>query len=78
MFCYIAKAQQIVSYNTYSTDENKYINENLSPKYYKDITNRLNVFVGDWKYVNGNQTFIITIRKELKVPSEINNEIKFY
>ena len=78
MFCTLAKAQQIVPYNTYATDQYKFSNENLSPKYYKDIANRLNVFVGDWKYVNGNQTFIITIRKELKVPTEVKDEVKFY
>ncbi len=80
LLCYkTVNAQQIVSYSSYLTDENKWTNENLSPKYYKDTANRLNIFVGDWKYVIGNQTFIVSIQKELKVPSRNNdNEIKFY
>jgi hypothetical protein len=73
-------AQQIVPYNNYFTDQNKWSNQGSTVKYYKDISNRLNVFVGDWKYVNGNQTFIITIRKEIKVASRKPNgvEISFY
>ena len=79
LFGKIINAQQIVSYNSYLTDENKWTNENLSPKYYKDTANRLNIFVGNWKYVNGNQTFIVSIRKEIKVPSKNSDyEIKFY
>ncbi len=72
-------AQQIVPLNNFYSDNDVFINDNFSPKYYKDLANRFTVFVGDWKYVNGNQTFIVSIRKELKVPSRNNdNEIKFY
>ena len=36
--------------------------------YYKDISNYFTPFLGQWKYVNGNKTFILTLWKETKYP----------
>ncbi len=79
LFSTITKAQQIKPLNNFYTDSQPWSNNNLNTTYYKDTTNRFDAFVGDWKYVKGNQTFIVTIWKELKVPSMNNDgDIKFY
>ena len=73
-------AQQIKELKYFDTDSNKYnpSDLDLNRVYYKDIYNYFTPFLGQWKYTNGNQTFIVTLWKETKRPTSKNDEILFY
>lgn len=64
-------AQQIKELKYFYTDSNKYnpSSINLTRIYYKDINNYFTPFLGQWKYTNGNKTFIVTLWKETKNPT---------
>ena len=60
----IAFSQQIVNKNSYN--QGNYIVNNNN-KYFKDLYNTFDPFIGTWKYVNGNQTFKVVIWKSSRV-----------
>lgn len=48
--------------------------------YYKDIANNFAPFIGQWKYVDGNRTFIMQLWKETQYPisEHTNGDIMYY
>ena len=46
--------------------------------YYKDTNNYFTPFLGDWKYVDGNKTFIATLWKVPKSPSTNSYGVTYY
>ncbi len=46
--------------------------------YYKDTNNYFTPFLGDWKYVDGNKTFIVTLWKVTKSPFTNNYGVTYY
>ncbi|MCO6173473.1 hypothetical protein NHF50_00285 [Flavobacterium sp. NRK F10] len=46
--------------------------------YYKDVFNMYDPFVGTWYSQNGNQTFIVTIWKQTKYPSDNSSKPLYY
>ena len=76
-----AKAQQIKDLKYFYTD-NVYGQSSNSitfgRKYYKDLNNYFNPFLGQWKSTTGNQTFVVTFWKETKRPTKQNGEVLFY
>jgi hypothetical protein len=46
--------------------------------YYKDIYNYFTPFLGNWKYVNGNKTFIVTLWKATKTQVPYNDMAEYY
>ena len=72
--------QQVKDLKYFYTDKNKYFPSpfNLNRVYYKDLNNYFTPFLGQWKSTTGNQTFVVTLWKETKRPTEENNDIVFY
>ena len=72
--------QQVKDLKYFYTDKNKYFPSpfNLNRVYYKDLNNYFTPFLGQWKSTTGNQTFVVTLLKETKRPTEENNDIVFY
>ena len=56
LFANLFYAQQIVDISTYNSGSN-------ANKYFKDINNNYNNFIGTWESTNGNITFRITLVK---------------
>lgn len=61
--------EQIVDYCYEPTNLNDYEN-----KYFKDTDNDFAPFLGTWKYVEGNKTFIVTLWKEQHVSFNFINQ----
>ena len=65
------KAQQIVDISTYN-----YLD--ADGKYYKDMSNHLNIFVGSWEYQEENEVFRVVLWKEEMVYHENGNRPSFW
>lgn len=63
------KAQTIVNINTFN-------NGNNSGKYFKDLDNNFQNFIGIWENTTGNITFRITLEKEEQVA--MGNPVEYY
>lgn len=63
------KAQTIVNINTFN-------NGNNSGKYFKDLDNNFQNFIGTWENTTGNITFRITLEKEEQVA--MGNPLEYY
>lgn len=71
-FAVSCKAQVVVNINTYNQGNN-------SNKYFKDIDNNYQKFVGTWEVTEGTKTFRLIIWKEsnVEMKSETNTKIDF-
>lgn len=58
------KAQTIVDVSTFNNGLPS------TGKYYKDMTGVYQNFLGTWEYINGNQTFRLTLFKTTKMPMD--------
>ncbi|WP_395044137.1 DUF6705 family protein [Flavobacterium sp.] len=63
------KAQTIVNINTYN-------NGNNYGKYFKDIDNNFQSFIGTWESINGNITFRVVLSKDEQMP--MGSPVKYY
>jgi hypothetical protein len=64
LFCSNSFSQTIKHLSSFTA---KILTEEFHPVYYyKDISNYFTPFLGQWKYINGNKTFILTLWKETK------------
>lgn len=63
------KAQTIVNINTFN-------NGNNSGKYFKDLDNNFQNFIGTWENTTGNITFRIILEKNEQVP--MGNPVEYY
>jgi hypothetical protein len=75
------KAQSIKSLKSFNTDTQNYSNDDFiinQPIYYKDTFNHFTPFIGSWKYVEGNKTFIVTLYKKTMEPAIWNDKIIYY
>lgn len=66
IMCNTTFAQTVRELKFFYTDNWTYNEINMERRYYKDIHNYFTPFLGQWKYENGNQTFIVTLWKETK------------
>ena len=76
-----AQAQIIKPLKSYYTDPKNYYDDNslfTQLVYYKDTFNHFTPFIGSWKYVEGNKTFIVTLYKKTKEASYWNDNIAYY
>ena len=76
-----AQAQIIKPLKSYYTDPKNYYDDNslfTQLVYYKDTFNHFTPFIGSWKYVEGNKTFIVTLYKLTKEPIIHNENISYY
>jgi hypothetical protein len=72
LFCNNSFSQTIKPLSSFTA---KILTEEFHPVYYyKDISNYFTPFLGQWKYVNGNKTFILTLWKETKYPFYHDND----
>ena len=78
----ITQAQIIKPLSCYQTDtQNRFPTSNipLSQRvYYKDVNNYFTSFVGSWKHVEGNKTFIVTLYKRNMEHRYENDYIIYY
>src|SRR5690606_30736520 len=49
-----------------------------SGKYFKDVNNVFDDFIGTWQWQNGNQTFTVTLWKEVKVEAKNGSKPSYY
>ena len=78
---FTAQAQTIKPLKSFYTDPKNYYDDNslfVPPVYYKDTYNHFAPFIGSWKYVEGNKTFIVTLYKLTKEPIIHNENISYY
>ena len=84
LICFVSlttQAQSIKPLKSYYTDSKDYYGDNLlfvQPVYYKDTYNHFIPFIGSWKYVEGNKTFIVTLYKKTKEAAFWNDNIAYY
>ena len=72
IFSLSCKAQQIVNIDQYD-----YLTNNAG-KYYKDINNVFDDFVGTWQWKNRNETFKVTLWKETMNEQQNGSAPSFY
>ena len=72
LFISNTEAQELVNINLWNQLPND------TGKYYADLDNYFDNFVGTWEYQNGNQTFQISLWKETKSPYYDVENPKFY
>ncbi|MDT0295008.1 DUF6705 family protein [Mesonia ostreae] len=72
IFSLSCKAQEVVNINQYGSLFNN------AGKYYKDVNNVFDDFVGTWQWQNGSQTFKVTLWKETMDEQLNGNEPSFY
>ncbi|MFZ4107167.1 DUF6705 family protein [Flavobacterium sp.] len=79
LFCSNSFSQTIKPLSSFQ-NSTTYFTEDIHPVYYyKDISNYFTPFLGQWKYVNGNKTFILTLWKETKYPFYHNpDNLQYY
>lgn len=63
------KAQTIVNINTYNSGNN-------SGKYFKDLDNNFQSFIGTWESTNDNITFRVILSKDEQMP--MGSPVKYY
>ncbi|WP_026724557.1 DUF6705 family protein [Flavobacterium sasangense] len=84
LICFVsltAQAQTIKPLSSFYTGTQNYSNDDtvlIQPVYYKDTFNHFTPFIGSWKYVEGNKTFIVTLYKVTKKPITHNNNVIYY
>jgi len=82
--CFVSfttQAQTIRPLSAFYTDTQNYSNDDtilIQPVYYKDTYNHFAPFIGSWKYVEGNKTFIVTLYKVTKKPITHNDNIIYF
>jgi len=76
-----AQAQIIKPLSSFYTDTQNYSNDDtilIQPVYYKDTFNHFTPFIGSWKHIEGNKTFIVTLYKVTKKSITHNDNIIYY
>ena len=76
LFCSNSFSQTIKPLSSFNP---KILTEEFHPVYYyKDISNYFTPFLGQWKYVNGNKTFILILWKETQHAFYHNDDLQYY
>ena len=78
----IAHAQINKPLSSYETDtQNRFPTSNIpfsQRVYYEDVNNYFISFVGSWKHIEGNKTFIVTLYKQAMRPADFNDFTTYY
>ena len=74
----LSYSQTIKPLSNFYTDTFPKAEDVFIPVYYKDIDNNFIPFLGQWKYVNGNTTFIVSLWKKTKLPIYHKEFLHYY
>ena len=78
LFCNNSFSQTIKPLSSFQNSITYFTEEFHPIYYYKDISNYFTPFLGQWKYVNGNKTFILTLWKETQYAFYHNDNLQYY